>query len=683
MNFESVRQRENPGQLDKVTPNGLNYKIRSDGCLTPCVQPLLYVSFDPELWGSHQAAKKPSQRKFHCQQATSFCAGERGDELTDQTNVYPDAYPGVYRRLLGYLKPYWRQVVLAYASTLLVMLMKLIVPQIIKDAIDNGLATGRASAMFVAGGVILGIALIRGLAGFGQRYFGEWLTHRAAYDMRNHFYDSVQNLPFSFHDRTLTGDLMSRATSDIRETERFVGIGLMDLLQTLFLLLGVIGAMLLESVQLALLALIPIPLLVVATIRFGSTVRPMFKSIQEQMGVLSTTMQESLTGIRVVKAFAREPYELQKFDEANDEWFERRYGLIQIWANNWPFFTFVVATSIFLLLWFGGPQALAGEITVGSLFALISYVLVLSTPVQRLGFLVNLAATAGASAGRIFEIIDTPNEIAEKAEAIPLREARGEVVFEHVSFAYREGQRILHDVNFEAQPGQKIALIGPTGSGKSTVTNLIPRFYDATEGRVLVDGIDVRDLKIRDLRHHIGIVLQEPFLFSQTIWENIAYGRPQASQEEIVTAARAARAHDFIEGFTDGYETYVGERGVTLSGGQKQRIAIARALLNDPRILILDDSTSSVDTETEHLIQEALAVLMAGRTTFVIAQRLLTLKNADRILVLDHGRIVERGTHETLLARDGLYRQIYDLQLKDQEEFVALQERMSELEAGD
>ncbi len=584
----------------------------------------------------------------------------------------------VYRRLLGYLKPYWKQLFIAYFSMLFATLLNLFVPQIIKDAIDNGLTAGEPRALFVAGGIILGIAVVRGAAGFGQLYFGEWLTHRVSYDLRNHFYNSVQALPFSFHDRTLTGDLMSRATSDITETERFVGIGLMGLISTILLLVGVIIAMLLESVQLSLLGLIPIPLLVFATIRFGNTVRPMFKLIQEQMGVLSSTMQESMTGINVVKAFAREPHELAKFDEENDEWFDRRYGLIRTWADNWPFFTFLVATSIFLLLWFGGPVALDGEITVGTLFALISYVLMLGAPVQRLGFLVNLAATAGASAKRVFDIIDTPSEIEERENATWLDRVDGSVTFHGVDFGYREDLKILSDISFHAEPGQTIALIGPTGSGKSTVTNLIPRFYDPTAGQILVDGVDIRSVQVQSLRKQIGIVLQDPFLFSQTVAENIAYGRPNASMEEIITAATAARAHDFISEMPEGYDTRVGERGVTLSGGQKQRVAIARALLTDPSILILDDSTSSVDTETEHLIQEALAVLMEGRTTFVIAQRLLTLKSADMILVLDHGRIVQRGTHDELLDEGGLYREIYDLQLKDQEAFVALEAEMEE-----
>ena len=582
----------------------------------------------------------------------------------------------VYRRLFSYLAPYWKQVSLAYAGTLLATLLNLFVPQIIKDAIDSGLSADNPSALFAAGGLILGIALVRAVAGFGQRFYGEWLTHRVAYDLRNHFYNAVQYLPFSFHDGAQTGDLMSRATSDVTETERFVGIGLMDLIATILLLAGVIIAMLLQSVRLSLLALLPIPILVLATVRFGGTVRPMFKLIQEQMGVLSSTMQESMTGIRVVKAFAREPYELTKFDRANDEWFDRRFTLIQVWANNWPFFTFLVAISIFLLLWLGGPMALAGKITVGTLFALISYVLMLGAPVQRLGFLVNLAATAGASAKRVFEIMDTENEVSDKADAVAVEEVRGEVVFENVSFGYQEAQPILHNVDFQVRPGETVALIGPTGSGKSTITNLIPRFYNATAGRILVDGVDVADWKLRELREHIGAVLQDPFLFSQSIAENIAYGKLNASHAEIVSAAEAAHAHEFIMGFPEQYSTRVGERGVTLSGGQKQRIAIARALITDPRILILDDSTSSVDTETEHLIQEALVKLMEGRTTFVIAQRLVTLKNADTILVLDHGEIVERGSHQQLLGHDGLYRQIYDLQLKDQEEYAALQERM-------
>ena len=584
----------------------------------------------------------------------------------------------IYWRMLRYLQPYWRQVVIAYVSMALATLVNLFVPQIIANAIDEGVATRNANVLFWAGGLILGIAVVRGIVSFGQRYYGEWLSHRVAYDLRNHFYSSVQNLPFAFHDQAKTGDLMSRATSDITETERFAGIGLMDLAAVLAMMIGIIVAMFLEHVQLTLIVLAPMIILVASAIHFGNLMRPMFKRIQEQMGVLSAVMQESMTGIGVVKAFAREPFEFAKFDRENDKWFDQRYASIKLWAIYWPLFTLILSVAIFLLLWFGGPRAVAGEITVGSLFALISYVLMLNGPVLRVGFLVNMATSAGASASRVFEIIDTRNEIEEAPDALPLTNARGAVHFEGVSFAYQEGRSILQGVSFVAEPGEVIALIGPTGSGKSTIINLIPRFYDATSGAVLVDGQDVRRLQVKSLRSHISTVLQDPFLFNATIAENIAYGQPEAPIDAIIAAAKAAHAHEFIESYPQGYETVVGERGVTLSGGQKQRLAIARALLCDPRILILDDSTSSVDTETEHLIQQALAVLMQGRTTFVIAQRLLTLKSADQILVLDHGRIVQRGRHAELLTQGGLYRQIYDLQLRDQEEFLALQAETAE-----
>lgn len=585
---------------------------------------------------------------------------------------------GVYRRLLGYLRPYKKQALFAYTAMLLTTGLNLLIPQTIKLAIDRGLTAGNADALYIAGGVILGVALLRGIMAFARRYFGEWLSFRVAYDLRNDFYESVQRLPFSFHDDTQTGDLMSRVTSDISETERFVGIGMMDLVTTLLLLFGVMGAMVWENSYLAFWALLPIPLLIFATLRFGLTARPMFKKIQEQMGKLSSMMQESMTGILVVKAFAREPYEFSKFDRENEGWFDLRRGLIRVWGNNWPLFSFILAMVVFLLLWLGGTLAMRSAISVGSLFAMISYVLMLNGPVQRLGFLVNLAATAGASAMRVFNIIDRPTEIVVKPDALVLGDIQGEVTFEDVHFAYRDISNVLCGIDFKAAAGETIALIGPTGSGKSTLTNLIPRFYDVSQGRVLIDGIDVRDVTLESLRQHIGIVLQDPFLFRATIAENIAYGRADASREDIVAAAKAACAHDFITAFPDGYDTKVGERGVTLSGGQKQRVAIARALLYDPKILILDDSTSSVDTATEHLIQKALDVLMEGRTTFIIAQRLLTLKSADGILVLDEGVIVERGTHDALLAQGGLYRQIYDLQLRDQEEFLALQAQIEE-----
>ncbi|MXY93120.1 MAG: ABC transporter ATP-binding protein [Caldilineaceae bacterium SB0664_bin_27] len=590
----------------------------------------------------------------------------------------PKARADVYRRLIGFLRPYWKQAAFAYFSVLFGSLLNLYIPQILKDAIDQGIEGQRAGALFTAAGWILGIAVVRGVAAYGQRYYGEWLTHRVAYDLRNQFYNATQRLPFAFHDRSQTGDMMSRATSDITETERFVGMGLMDLTASLLLLGGVIVVMVLESFSLALYALIPLSLLLVLTLRFGMVIRPRFKRVQEQMGQLSSTMQESMTGIQVVKAFARETDELRKFNAANEDWFAKRFGIIKIWANNWPTFTFILLSSNVLLLFVGGPLAIEGAITIGSLFAMLAYVMMLNGPVQRLGFLVNMAATSGASATRVFEIIDTPAEVEEQENPIVLKEAQGAVTFEGVSFGYEGGPRALDDISFEVESGQTVALIGPTGSGKSTITNLIPRFYDPASGSIRIDGHDLRGLTLDSLRRHVGIVLQDPFLFGVTIAENIAYGVPEATPDAIVAAAKAARAHDFIMEFPAGYETVVGERGVTLSGGQKQRVAIARALLYEPRILILDDSTSSVDTETEHLIQQALNSLMEGRTTFVIAQRLLTLKNADQILVLDGGRIVERGRHDELLTAGGLYRNIYDLQLRDQEEFAELEARLQD-----
>ena len=347
---------------------------------------------------------------------------------------------------------------------------------------------------------------------------------------------------------------------------------------------------------------------------------------------------------------------------------ERRLAVMRLWGLNFPLMSFLIGLSTILTLWYGGREVVAGRISVGTLVAFSNYLLMLAWPVQRLGWLVDIVSRAIASGERLFEILDAPSPIKEKAGARELPTIQGEVRFESVSFAYGDGRPVLTEISLEAKPGEMIALLGATGSGKSTIINLIPRFYDVSSGRITVDGVDIRDVTFKSLRQQVGMVLQETLLFSATIRDNIAYGRPDASLEEVIQAAKVARAHDFIMSFPDGYETWVGERGVTVSGGQKQRMAIARAVLLNPRILILDDSTSSVDTNTEHQIQQALAELMKGRTTFVIAQRLTTVLHANQILVLDQGRIAERGTHEELLAQGGLYRQIYDLQLRDQEE---------------
>ncbi|MCK5923554.1 MAG: ATP-binding cassette domain-containing protein, partial [Methylococcales bacterium] len=525
------------------------------------------------------------------------------------------------------------------------------------------------TALFNAGLIIMGLSLVAGVVSFLYSYYGHWLTHRVAYDFRNDFYNAIQGLPFSFHDSAHTGDLMSRATSEISEAQWFAGIRSAELVNICFMLTATTIAMLMVNVRVTVIGLLPIVVMVFAVIRFGGIVRPLFKLIQGNLGTLSSTMQESLTGIRVVKAFAREPYEIEKFNQDNDTWYSSRVRMVRVWGKNWPLFTLLVSSSILIILWVGGPMTVEGGVlSKGDLFILISYVLMMQGPVQQLGFVVNRAATAGVAAGRVFEIMDRPNEVADRPNALALERATGQVDFEQVTFGYNSEQTILHEVSFSAEPGQRIALIGPTGSGKSTIINLLPRFYEQQAGRILVDGHDIRDLTARSLRDNIGTVLQDTFLFSTTIAGNIEYGRRTATRDEVIAAAKAARAHGFIMQFPNGYDTAVGERGVTLSGGQKQRIAIARALLTDPAILVLDDALSSVDTETEHLIQLALEELMQGRTTFIIAQRLLTLKGADTILVLDDGRIVERGTHDELLAHNGLYREMYDLQLKDQDQ---------------
>lgn len=577
-----------------------------------------------------------------------------------------------YRRLFSYLLPHKRELAFAFIGMLGAVVFNLFIPQLIRTAIDEALLEGRIQALVQSAGLILLVGCGRGAAMYAQLYYQEYLTHSVAYELRNEFYWAVQKLPFSFHDVTHTGDLMSRATADISETQRFIGIGIIQLTRVFLLIAGVVIAMALESPLLSAIALGPMLILVVIAILFGRKVRGIFKQLQEQLAVLSTTMQETLTGVQLVKVFAREKYERERFDGENAIWVSHRTAMIMTWANSWPTMGFLVALSIILMMWFGGPMVIDGTLTLGTLFAMISYLLLLNGPVQRVGFLVNLAATAVSAADRIYSIIDTPNDIVEKPDAIDKLNVMGEVEFENVSFRYQDGPKIIKNVNLIASPGETIALIGPTGSGKSTLTNLIPRFYDATEGAILLDGINIKDLTVKSLRSKIGMVLQDSFLFSDTIAENIAYGDTNATFEEIEAAAEAARAKEFIYRFPDHYQTIVGERGVTLSGGQKQRIAIARALLADPRILILDDSTSSVDTETEYLIQQALNELMIGRTTFVIAQRLLTLKNADQILVLDDGSVVEQGTHDDLLLQDGLYRHLYDLQLKDQEELRSL-----------
>jgi len=574
---------------------------------------------------------------------------------------------GILLRLLALLQPYKGRVLVAAACLLVTTGLSLAVPWFIQQAIDLGLTGGQRGFLAMAGLSVAGLGVAKGLFSFGHRYLSQWLAQRLAYDLRNALYDHLQRLSFTYHDHAQTGRLMTRCITDINAVLRFASVGLLDMLYISVLTAGSLAVMLTANWELALIALIPVPVIVGIALNMGRILRPVFKRMRKQYGLVTTVLQENLTGVQVVKAFAREPHEITKFETTATEFLRRRMRVVRVFSFNMPLTWALIFLSTALILWFGGQRVIAGELTIGTLVAFNSYNLLLSEPMRRLGFLANMTAEAIASGERIFEILDTERDIQDSPNAIALPRLKGAVRFENVSFRYDGSDEwVLRHVDLEAWSGQVVALLGATGSGKSTIINLIPRFYDVTEGRVTTDGQDVRDVTLESLRWQIGIVLQESLLFSATIRENIAYGRTDATEEEIVAAAQSARAHDFIMEFSDGYDTLVGERGMTLSGGQRQRVAIARALLMDPRILILDDSTSSVDTETEYLIQQALQTLMKGRTTFVIAQRLQTVLNANQILVLDRGRVAERGTHEELLARGGLYKEIYDLQLKDQ-----------------
>ena len=591
-------------------------------------------------------------------------------------------------RLLGFLRPYRWRVLGAYLAMTGATLLSLAVPAILGWSIDLALGTGGGAslltrlpgaagllarldlggrkALLVAAALLLAIALLRGLLNLAETYLGAWLGQRVAYDLRNAFFNHLQRLSFGFHDRAQSGDLMSRAIGDIGKIQTFLGEGLLEAVNVPILFAAVGGILLWQAPALALASLGPLLVLVLVTLRFGQVIEPRFRAVQDQEGVIATRAQENFTGMRVVKAFAREPFEIARYAEENDVFLRHRIRAIHAFADFFPTMNAIVVLALALTLLVGGGQVLAGQLSVGSLASIAFWITQLGPPTQNLGFLVNRSSEAAASGKRLYEILDTPTEVAEAPDALVLPPLSGRVDFVDVCFGYGE-QPVLFDLSFTAQPNQVVALFGPTGSGKSSVVNLIPRFYDATGGAVRVDGHDVRAVTLASLRSQIATVLQDSFLFSATIRDNIAYGRLDADDAAVEDAARAARAHDFILRLPEGYDTIIGERGVTLSGGQRQRLAIARALVMQPRILILDDATSAVDTETEHQIREALAELMRGRTTFVIAQRLLTLKQADLILVLEGGRIVERGSHQELLAAGGLYAHIYDLQLRDQE----------------
>jgi ATP-binding cassette subfamily B multidrug efflux pump len=573
-------------------------------------------------------------------------------------------------RLRVYLRPYWKQISASLLLLFSLTGLNLVIPEIIQRVIDVGLKQSDVSYLINSALILLGIGIFKSIFTYYQRYLGEWMASNIGYDLRNRLYNHIQHLSFSYHDHAQTGQLISRTIEDVRSVERFAGSSVIELIQVVLLLIGVTTLLFITNPHLAAIALLPMIPLVLLTTNFGRRVSDYFLDVDNALGELSARLQENVTGVQVVRAFAREPHEIRRFEQANRTLYNARVKVNFEWSKIMPSSQFLVTAGTLLILWFGGQMVMNGSMTIGELVAFNSYLLLLSAPAQQLTWQVNSAGEAAAGVQRAFAVLDTPLEIKSAPDKIILPALSGCVEFRQVSFQYLgENANALQNISLKVLPNQIVALIGTTGSGKTSLVNLIPRFYDVSEGAVLVDGYDVREVELVSLRKQIGIVLQTSLLFSTTVRENIAYGCPDASMDDIIAAAKVAQAHDFIMDLPEGYDTVVGERGVTLSGGQRQRVAIARALLLNPRILILDDSTSSVDTETEQQIQRALINLMQGRTTFVIAHRLSTVHRADLILVMDDGKIVEKGTHAELLAQKGLYREIYELQLSDQESF--------------
>jgi ATP-binding cassette subfamily B multidrug efflux pump len=606
-------------------------------------------------------------------------------------------------RAIRYLGKQRRPALFAYGALIIATLAQLAVPQLVQNMIDSvthgtigasilnnvkvplaqnlalsvaakqagttadvlrAAATDAQSWLINAVLIIVIFAATRAIFSFIQAYMAEKTSQGVAYDFRNEIFAKVQTLSFSYHDRNQTGQLMIRATDDVEKVRLFIAQGLVLAAQSFLLLIATLIILFATNWQLTLVILPILPIALVVFMIFGKVTQPLFGEIQRRLSALNTVLQENMAGIKVVRAFAREKTEQGRFNEKTDDLFEQQLKVARTFSFLFPVIFLIAQVGQAALLYFAGRQIVNGTLTLGDYQKFSLYVIYVFFPLGQLGFIITLMAQAGASASRIFEILDTKNEVADKPNAVTLPPIQGHVEFKDVTFRYfASGEPVLQDVSFEAQPGQTIALLGGTGSGKTTIINLIPRFYDASNGAVLIDGKDVRDVTLDSLRSQIGIVLQETNLFSGTIRDNIAFGRTDASDDEVIAAAKAAAAHDFIMTFPQGYDTPVGERGTTLSGGQKQRIAIARALLLNPRLLILDDSTSSVDLLTEFQIQKALDKLMEGRTSFVIAQRISTVLNADQILVLDKGKVVARGKHEELMEQSAIYAEIYNSQL--------------------
>ena len=569
-----------------------------------------------------------------------------------------------YGRLLLHIRPYLKQLGLAIICTIIAAGANLYLPWIIKDMIDKVLAQGDMAMLNVICVGVVVVFIIRGIFYYGQSYLVSFIGQKVVIDVRELMFRKFQRMPMAYFDRHQTGETMSFITNDVAAIQTALVDKLIEIVTESSILIGSIVFMFYLDWKLTLLTMVVVPLVGQAMKIFGRKLKRNGTVIQERMADITSFLQESISSIRVVKSFAREDYEIGRFQNENLLNFQAAMKNVQLTSLLTPTVEFLAAVSVTLIIWFGGYEVISGVMTAGSLVAFLTYAVNLANPVKRLSRLYGSLQKAMAAIDRVFMVLDLPEAIQDKPEAEDLPPIEGHVSLEQVNFEYKEGVPALSDVTLEAQPGQMIAFVGPSGAGKSTIANLIPRFYEINSGVIRIDGHDIRDVTLHSLREQIGIVPQETMLFSTTVRENIRYGRLDATDEEVEAAARAANADGFIRELPEGYETRIGERGLSLSGGQRQRMSIARAILKNPRILILDEATSALDTESEKIVQAALDKLMVGRTSFVIAHRLSTIFNADQIYVIEGGMIKEHGTHEELLAAGGLYSHLYNIQFK-------------------
>jgi ATP-binding cassette subfamily B protein len=573
-------------------------------------------------------------------------------------------------RLFGYLKPYWHIAIIAFVLSLLTVgLSRLIPPVITKQLMDRVFKpvdpTTDAQRFYLLNVFVLtlvGIHIISTGLGTIRTYIMRWLGNKIIFDLRTSAYGYLQRLSLSFFNKKETGRLMSRISYDTGNLQNFIVSGIQEFIMDILVLIGMSVILFITNWRLAALTLIPIPTLIVGSIIFGKKMHVVYHKVWRRMASISAILADTIPGVRVVKAFASEEREIDRFNSKNEEYFTSSMRAAKLSTIYFPIMGFATFAGGIIIRWFGGRDVITGDMTLGDLMLFMSYMYMFYGPIHGLTRLNHMLQMAAAAAERVFEILDAQPEVDDKKDAVELPDIRGDIKFDNVVFSYDGEKDALEGVSFDVKAGQMVGLSGPSGAGKTTLINLIGRFYDVTEGSISVDGHDVRDVKVKSLRDQIGVVLQNPFLFRGTIKENIAYSKPGASRAEIIAAAKAANAHDFIVSFPDGYDTMVGERGVGISGGEKQRISIARAILKNPRILILDEATSSVDTETESLIQSAIERLVEGRTTLAIAHRLSTLRKADKLVILDKGEVVEMGTHNELMDNDGLYKRLVDLQ---------------------